>query len=131
MERVSILTSGVQILVALIAVGGATWAVIYQARKTRREVEPPSPHTAGEALARIEDTQHEHADRLDAIEVQVREGNIESAAAAKAAYTAAAAAARTAANTQAMLDAHTTDTAPLVAWVRAKMSEDEGGADAD
>ena len=65
--------AAVSVLVALITLFG----VVYQAHKTRGELNTENGSTIGQAIGRMHDMLWHHEQRLDAIEVQVREGRRE------------------------------------------------------
>lgn len=100
-----------EIIVALIALVG----VIYQGRKTRNRLDTGNGHTIGQGVARIEETLWRHENRLDAIEVEIRE------ASARVDTTAVL----SQQSVQQMED-HLLEIAPLREWVQQQITEEEG-----
>jgi hypothetical protein len=57
----------------LAAITGLAGVVVATSRRVRNDLVTGNGHTIGAGVARLEDVAHEHSDRLDRIEVVVRE----------------------------------------------------------
>ena len=61
------------VIVAVITTAGI---ILQQGRKTRLEMRVGNGHTIGQAIARMEDQMWRHEERLDAVEVELRETRV-------------------------------------------------------